>query len=136
MMHNEALSMFATHHVMLSRYIYIYLPAIGIRQYLKTFYTRILEQREMHWKHFFIKLTMRYVRQKVIYVHYNTPWCAFPISHFIWRPNLRKRIYRILNKYFPILILISNIINVLSQTLCIIKGLMTEIDCNIVNVIL
>ena len=42
----------------------IYISAIGIRQYLKTFYTRILEQREMHWKHFFIKLTMRYVRQK------------------------------------------------------------------------
>ena len=46
MMHNEALSMFATHHVMLSRYIYS--QAIGIRQYLKTFYTRIPEQREMH----------------------------------------------------------------------------------------
>ena len=79
---------------------------------------------------------MRYVMQRSY--RCALQYSLMRITHFTLYLNakFKKNIYRVINKYFSILIFISNIINVPPQTLCIIKGLMTEIDCNIVNVIL
>ena len=86
---------------------------LGIYEYIFTsyWYSKIIEnllyanppvQREMHWKYFFIKLTMRYVRQKsyICALQYS----LMRISHFtLYLKAKSKKTY--LYKYFFILIL-------------------------------